>query len=465
MREERAEYIRCVQEADWDKAGQKRAKAAIEASDVYAHGKPVPFSFVPYLFNADDLAFFEEVAAKTVSILEKLIRRYLDDPGYRALFHFPPEIERLILLPCGYDRLLPLARIDLFLDEADRSFKFCEFNADGAAGMSRDRAIAAELARTDSFARFSALHDSVEPFELLDTWVQAFSRVYASDPLSAERPAPTVAITDFRESAVMSDFDAFVGAFARAGIKARFVDTRSFSFDGQALRDATGGTRIDAVYRRAVTSEILEHLDECSALIDAVAAQAVCLVGHFRTNVVHSKMVNVALFDESRADVLDPDEIAFVDAHVCRTKRLLSDGSCDIAAVKAGRERWIVKPADDYGARGVFAGVDFDDATWTRIVDEHLDAGFIVQEFYPPRHVDIVVAGADADGKHADTGTDAGTGIDAGGCRVESWESMPGFYLYDGQLAGFYCRLGRGGVIAVGEAGGLVAPSFAVDLV
>lgn len=38
-----------------------------------------------------------------------------------SLFHFPAEVERLILLPCCYDELLPLARFDLFLDETRAS--------------------------------------------------------------------------------------------------------------------------------------------------------------------------------------------------------------------------------------------------------------------------------------------------------------------------------------------------------
>ncbi len=447
MEKERADYIRCIRQEGGDAAGRARALAAIDSSDVLAHGKPVPFSFVPTLLDSDDMAFYESVAETTATVLGKVITRYLENPCYRALFNFPPEIERLILLPCGYDQLLPLARIDLFVDEHDKSFKFCEFNADGAAGMSRDRAIGAELEKTASFKRFSAARRSVRPFELIDSWVAAFLRIWESDPLSARRPVPTVAITDFEESAVMSDFTMFIEAFERAGVHARFVDTRAFAFDGQDLRDEADGTRIDAVYRRAVTSEICTKIDKCGALIDAVAASRVCLIGHFRTNVIHTKMVNVALFDKSREDFLSADEIAFVDAHVCRTYRL-ETGAVDLGEVKAAREKWIVKPADDYGGNGVFAGVDFTDAQWAGVVDAHLDSGFIVQEFYPPHHVDIVRPEQDAHDP----------------CPVESWESMPGFYLYDGRLAGFYHRLGHGGVIAIGDAGGICAPTFGVDL-
>ena len=93
----------------------------------------------------------------------------------------------------------------------------------------------------------------------------------------------------------------------------------------------------------------------------------------------------------------------------------------------------------------MYPGVDFDAAAWERIVDDNLDSGYIVQEFYPPRHVDIVNTELDASDP----------------CKVESWESMPGVYLYDGEPVGFYCRLGQEGVIAI-DHGGLCANSFEV---
>ena len=114
--------------------------------------------------------------------------------------------------------------------------------------------------------------------------------------------------------------------------------------------------------------------------------------------------------------------------------------------VKSDKDAWIIKPADDYGAHGVYPGVDFDQAQWEAIVDENLDAGYIVQEFYQPPRVDIINTVIDDDNP----------------CLVESWQSMPGVYLYGGEPVGFYCRLGNEGVIAI-DHGGLCANSFAVD--
>ncbi len=446
MKEERAEYIQAIRDLDGDAQGRQAALAAVAASDIWVHGQPARFPYVPYLFNKADVDFLQSTCTQIHTILSKVIRRYVEDPGYRDLFCFPPEVERLILLPCGYDEMLPMGRFDLFLSEDDLSFKFCEFNTDGSGAMSRDLVLAQALEQTPAFARFAA-HHKVERFELFDSWVEAFMQVYRSDRFACAE-VPNVCVTDFAESGVFSDFNRFIEAFKRAGIPARFVDVRAFEFDGERLIDPSDGTQIHAIYRRSVTSEILQHPGECEALIRAVEAGKVCLIGHFRTTVVHSKMVNVALFDERTRAFLTPEERAFIDRTVPHTFRLRSDNpALDLADVLARKDAWIVKPEDDYGAHGVYPGVDFAQDAWERTVRENLDRGYIAQEFYQPARVDVVLPEPDPQGE---------------ACRVESWQSMPGFYQYNGRVAGLYCRLGQEGVIAL-DHGGLCSCSFKVD--
>ena len=78
-----------------------------------------------------------------------------------------PRVERLVLLPCNYDQLLPMGRFDFFLDEDDLSYKFCEFNTDGSGAMSRDFIIGQALMKSETFKRFSQRHE-VRQFELFE---------------------------------------------------------------------------------------------------------------------------------------------------------------------------------------------------------------------------------------------------------------------------------------------------------
>ena len=65
------------------------------------------------------------IAETTYSILSKVMREYLENPSYRHVYDIDPRLVELILLPRGYDALLPFARVDLFLNEDDMSAQFC----------------------------------------------------------------------------------------------------------------------------------------------------------------------------------------------------------------------------------------------------------------------------------------------------------------------------------------------------
>lgn len=443
MKELREEYAAIVESLEGDIPGRNAAVDYVNHSDIYAHGTPVPFSYIPNLVDASDIDFLTGVCKTTHTILCKVIKRYLEDEDYRSLFGYPSELDRLMLLPCDFDELLPLARFDIFLNEETREFKFCEFNTDGSGAMSRDFELGHALELGESYAKFSERHD-VGQFELFDSWVRAFMENYRQCPYAKE--VPTIAVTDFEESGVFSDFNRFIEAFKRAGYPARFVDVRSFSFDGEKLIDPSDGTQIDAIYRRSVTSEILQHPGECEDLISAVEARKVCIIGHFRNTVVHSKVINIALFDERTRAFLTEDECAFIDAHVPHTYRLTKDCAVPIEHITASKDAWILKPEDDYGSHGVYCGVEMSESEWACAVETCVESGhYIVQEYYLP-HKALSVRAEPVDGVYE---------------PVKQWEYMPGMYVYNGQFVGMYCRHGEGGVIAL-DHGGLCSNTFRV---
>ena len=443
MKKQREEYIEIVKNLNGDILGRKAALDYIHDSDIWAYGSPVAFSYIPTIVDEADLAFLKSVAKTTHSILTKVIAKYFEDVSYRRLFGFPEELERLITLPCDYDELLPLARFDIFLNESNYEFKFCEFNTDGSGAMSRDLEIGNALKSGLAYKEFSHRYQ-VEQFELFDSWVESFMHNYRQCPYAKE--TPTIAITDFKESGVFSDFNRFIKAFKKAGYPARFVDVRDFVFEGEKLIDPSDGCEIDAIYRRSVTSEMLQHLGQCNALIEAVAARKVCLIGHFRTTIVHSKIISIVLFSEKTRSFLTPEEGRFIDTHLPRTYRFNNDIPIDLDQIKDNKDNWILKPEDDYGAHGVYPGISFSSKQWNEILLEKLDSGYVLQEYYLPHEIDLIRPEIIDSSKPV---------------TVESWQTMPGLYVYNGEFKGIYCRNGQSGIIAL-DHGGISSPSFKI---
>ncbi|MCD8316624.1 MAG: carboxylate--amine ligase, partial [Eggerthellaceae bacterium] len=99
------------------------------------HGQIVAYTFTPRMFNQTSFDIFKKTAETAHRILCKVVTHYLEDPEYRKVFNFDPRMEELILLPRGYDSVIPFARVDTFYNEDTGRIMFCEFNGAGYSGM------------------------------------------------------------------------------------------------------------------------------------------------------------------------------------------------------------------------------------------------------------------------------------------------------------------------------------------
>ena len=108
------EYLQIIADLNGDVEGRKIAAKYMENSTAIVHHQHVACSFLPRLFNRETYDIMKETSETAHRILCKVIQRYLDDPAYREVFDFDPRLVELILLPRGYDDLLPFARVDTF---------------------------------------------------------------------------------------------------------------------------------------------------------------------------------------------------------------------------------------------------------------------------------------------------------------------------------------------------------------
>lgn len=439
------EFLEILNQENGDIEGRKKALDYLQNSGVDAHGEPLNFSYIPYFVDQEKNDFFKQIVSTTHTILTKIIEHYLSDDNYRKVFKYSKQLEELIMLPCLYSQLLPMARFDIFLDEESNDFKFCEFNTDGTSCMSRDLVLGQACFQGKALNEFAKKHNSITNYELFDSWAKCCLDNYFEQPNSKSNP--TVAIADFMDNhATYSDFDRYLESFEKAGAQCIIADIRDLKLRGNDLIDTKSGLAIDVIYRRAVTCDIQNHIDECNDLIEAIKTNRVCLVGHFRTTVVHTKTVNIALFLPETREFLDDKEIEFIDKHCPKTYRLDDSIPIDIDEIKSNPNKWILKPEDDYGAKGVFAGPDFDTDEWKMCVDSHINMGYVAQEYAKQYTTDVLYTGRDLDNTSG----------------VEKFNAMPGLYCYNGNFAGIYLRCGKEGVIAV-DHNGLVKPAFKVD--
>ena len=406
---------------------RQSAKAAfdyIRNSTAVCRGEAIPCLYIPKLFTPEAHDHLNNAAQTICTILDKVIQRYLTDPDYRKLFPFSPELEELILLESGYPQLLPIARLDIFFNEDDFSFQFCEFNADGASAMNEDRELSIALRDTDAYLQMQQ-DFTFTPYEYFDSWVHEFMALYATYNRKVNNPR--VIITDFMELGTPSEFVVFAEAFRRAGIEADICEIRDLTYtDGNLC--TPDGKRVDAVYRRAVTRDVMDNAAHVQPFIQAARDNAACIVGHFRTQIIHNKATFIILRQPETLAFLTPHEREYVLRHIPETL-WLKKGAFDLDGVLANKDAWIIKPDDLYASRGVFAGVDMTPAQWRDAVLQSMDTNYLLQRFVTPYQSDNVDFMYD---EHA---------------AIKPYNNITGMFVYNGKLQGLYTRMGLMGMI------------------
>ncbi|MGN0165432.1 MAG: glutamate-cysteine ligase family protein [Lachnospiraceae bacterium] len=409
-------------EADHLESG-KRIKEYLLSSTAKYHERVVRTLYLPKLFTEKETGKFDTLIHTLYGIFDKVIAEYEKNGEYRKLFGFPEKLEKLILRPLGYGCNVPMARIDIFNNDETGEFKFCEFNTDGTSAMNEDRELNTAFGLSDAYKEFSGKY-RLKSFELFDSWVEQVITLYHRYSVN-ENSLPSVAIVDFLENGTLNEFEIFRQRFEKRGISTRICDIRELDFDGENCY-TPDGMKIDVIYRRAVTSDIMAHYDEVQSFLDAVVAEKVCLMGDFRTQIVHNKILFKVLHLKQTMLFLTKKEQMFVKAHVPMTLSLDSITSGDRTElyedVMNNKNHWIIKPEDSYGSKGVLAGVECTDEVWKTTVKNNMNGGYILQEFVEPyrlRNIDLL----------------------AGNTTWTTTSNLTGLFVYNGQFSGVYSRV------------------------
>ena len=86
------------------------------------------------------------------------------------------------------------------------------------------------------------------------------------------------------------------------------------------------------------------------------------------------------------------------------------------------KDRWIIKPEDSYGSKGVYAGVELDEEAWKQMVQSKRGEKYILQEFCTPYRTDNIV-------------------FDNDGFSWIDTSNLTGLFVYNRQVAGIYSRI------------------------
>lgn len=420
------EYINIIKkDIETEKKSAADAENYLKSSTAKYHGITVKTCHVPKIFTKSDFDFLKGEIKTLYKIFNKIIHEYFSNAEYRKLFGFDKITEKLILASYTNNYTVPIARIDIFYNEKTRAYGFCEFNTDGTSAMNEDRELNNAVKYTHVFNEFSKRYN-LYTCELFNSWVKEFAKIY--DGFKAEYgkgELKNIAIADFSECATSNEFKIFKEAFENAGYNAEICDITALKYDGKNLY-TDSGFKIDAIYRRAVTCDIINRTNEVKSFIDAVLDKNVCVTGDFFTQIIHNKILYKVIHMPQTMRLLTDAEKEYVNLHVPYTAQMTDELKERIIAEKDG---WILKPEDSYGSKGVYAGVEYNKQDWNKVIKNLNCRHYIAQQFLTPYKTPNFIY----DGKNL---------------TEQDVYNLTGMFVYNGNLSGIYSRVSKSPIIS-----------------
>jgi len=400
----------------------------------------------PFFLSPEDEQRVRLVAEKMAEFGERVANLALDDPALLAQLHLREAELRLIRLGKVHGFASTASRLDSFL--LPDSLKFAEYNGESPAGSGYTETLAEVFRGLPVMAEFTKTYD-VHSYPLSAKLLDALIMAYLDWGGSSKKPQ--MLITDWREVPTWSEFEILQTRLEKMGVPVELADPRDLQFDARGL--VANGKRIDLVYRRVLINDIVARPAECKALVDAVAANAVCVANHFRCKIPHVKAFFAVLTDERNDALFSSGERELLRKHVPWT-RVMADVRTShygtaielLDFVRRQRQNLVLKPSDEYGGSGVTLGWETSESDWDAVIEKAVapeQGCWIVQERILIRRE--VFPWVQPDGK------------------VDYRDMLVDFapYLFRGKVCGFLTRLSATGLANVTSGGGQI-PAFRV---
>lgn len=295
--------------------------------------------------------------------------------------------ERYARMDPGYPGVCNSSRLDAFLAGTD--FRFLEYNGETPAGISDQMQIEKVLEHIPEVREFLSRNRHWLPrpnVKLLEGLVSAYR------DFGGEKQYPNIAIVDWDGVSTFTEFEVLQQYFESEEYRTIIVDPDVIEYDGSKL--FVGDDQIDIFYKRVLIHELFERSDDNHPLRRAYADGNICMANSFRTKIPHKKASLAVLGDEKYADIFTAEQLEMIRMHlpwtrvVRDTKTTFEEKAVDlIEFARNNRDRFILKPNDDYGGSGIVIGWECTESDWDDALERAIAEPFVVQERAPVQKV------------------------------------------------------------------------------
>jgi hypothetical protein len=364
-------------------ASQEQLDQQLRQRGLYFGQRPLCTVLRPRFLTPRQYRFLRQRVRIILQAFRKAYQAAMADPNVLRQIGLEDWEQELIQDDPGYAEPTPLSRLDAFYVTSREELRFTEYNAEVPAASAYNDSF------SDLFYGLPIMREFLRQYEVrsLPTRHNVFNVLMAiyREWRGVSGEMPRVAILDWREVPTYSEFELFAHYFASHGLECKIVDPREVEYRNGRLFD--GDFPIDLIYKRVLITELIERGGLDHPVVRAVRDRAVCMVNPFRCKILYKKTSLAVLSDEQNTHLFNVDELRAIDAHIPWTRRVEERNTQHngvpvdlLPYIAKYRERFVLKPSDEYGGKGIVLGWLTSAEEWQRAIQGALEVPHIVQE-------------------------------------------------------------------------------------
>ncbi|MBE2183509.1 MAG: hypothetical protein IAE89_08805 [Anaerolineae bacterium] len=424
----------------------EQMNAGLKKRKCFFGERPLCTVLRPNFYTPEQWAFLKFETEILLSAFQKAHDACMTNPEFRVQLDLEPYEEMLFNLDIGFEAPWTTSRLDSFFILENMSLKFVEYNAETPAGIAYDDAVADTFLELDVFKQFNEYYHT-RTFPVRQGLYTSLAEAYRQWGGTNQ---PNIAIVDWSDVPTLNEHELCKQHFEAEGSAVVLADPRSLEYHSGRLF-TQDGFPIDLIYKRVLSSELIERLGVENPIVNAVRDRKVCMSNAFSAKLMAKKASFSLLSDERNHSIFTAEELRVIEAHIPWTRKVsertthFHGRSIDLVPfIAENKDQLVLKPNDEYGGKGVILGWDATQEIWDETIKSALTNSYVVQE-----RVEIAY-------------DDYPSFIDG---RVDISQRMVDadpFIFFGRTTSGCLTRLSSSSLLNVTAGGGSIVPSFII---
>lgn len=378
-----ARYHRLLEENGYrDLSWAEELQNRMRERGLVESGRPIAPILRPQFISRRQLDALTRVTHRLAAILDRMEVLALESPILLSRLQVLPAEKMLASVPAGYSRCSITSCMDVKLQNG--SLSICGYQTCKPKALAYSQPLAdifLDLSIVKSFERGRYKLSKVGESENLTKTVLEVWKDWGG------QARPNIAIVEFTDSYGTSSNEGHLlsSFFTAAGLSSRLVAPDQLAYSNHELR--AGDFKIDVVFRRFGTAELLARFDLSHPLLTAYREHAICMVNSFRSEIAHRRALFELLTDDAILNTFSADDRKFIHNYVPWTrvvsqrKTTRQNREIDLLEfILKNREQLVLRPNQDSTDHRTYVGADMSQSSWDGALRSALRSFYVVQD-------------------------------------------------------------------------------------